>query len=176
VKRSQLEHLIRAAADVTQQYEIVVVGSQSILGSFPDAPADCVMSNEADLFALGAEELSDEIDGALGEFSQFHETYGYYAQGVDSRTSVLPARWRERLVRVQNKNTNGRIGWCLDPMDLFLAKCAAWREKDRRFNQTLLREGLVPVEGVLARIDEMPLDATARRRIRMRVLRMVGRV
>lgn len=158
---------------MTQQYEIVIVGSQSILGSFPDAPADCVMSNEADLFALGAEELSDEIDGALGEFSQFHETYGYYAQGVDSRTSVLPAQWRQRLVRVQNRNTNGRIGWCLDPADLFLAKCAAWREKDRLFNKALLRDGLVQVEEVLARIGEMPLDTAGQRRIRMRVLRML---
>ena len=35
MKRSELEHLIRAAAAVTDQYEIVVVGSQSILHDEP---------------------------------------------------------------------------------------------------------------------------------------------
>lgn len=32
MQRSQLEHLIRAAAEITNQYEFVIVGSQSILG------------------------------------------------------------------------------------------------------------------------------------------------
>jgi len=38
MKRSQLEHLIRAAAAITNECEIVVVGSQSILGAVPAAP------------------------------------------------------------------------------------------------------------------------------------------
>lgn len=37
--RKQLEHLIRATADITDDNEIVVIGSQAILGQFPDAPA-----------------------------------------------------------------------------------------------------------------------------------------
>ena len=36
MQRHELEHLIRAAAAITNQYEIVVVGSQSILGAVPD--------------------------------------------------------------------------------------------------------------------------------------------
>jgi len=46
VKRSELEHLIRAAAAITDQYEIVVVGSQSILGAFPDAPDSLLLSEQ----------------------------------------------------------------------------------------------------------------------------------
>lgn len=38
MRRSELEHLIRAAAAVTNQYEIVIVGSQSILGAVPEPP------------------------------------------------------------------------------------------------------------------------------------------
>lgn len=30
------------------------------------------------------------IDGSIGELSPFHETFGYYAQGVDETTAVLP--------------------------------------------------------------------------------------
>lgn len=36
--RAQLEHLIRAAADIANDEDIVVIGSQAILGQFPDAP------------------------------------------------------------------------------------------------------------------------------------------
>ena len=33
MEREQLEHLIRAAAQVTHEYEFIIVGSQSILGT-----------------------------------------------------------------------------------------------------------------------------------------------
>ena len=50
MKRRELEHLIRAAAAVTDQYEIVVVGSQSVLGAVPDAPDVLLQSREADCY------------------------------------------------------------------------------------------------------------------------------
>lgn len=175
MNRSQLEHIIRAAADVTNQYEIVVVGSQSILGAFPNAPAECTLSIEADVFPLGAEELSDEIDGAIGEGSPFHEMYKCYAQGVDSTTSTLPANWEHRLVRIQNQNTNLRIGWCLDPVDLFLAKCHAWRDKDQEFTRALLREKFVSVDAVLERVPQMPeKDRVTHEVLRTRILRLAN--
>jgi hypothetical protein len=37
--RTQLEHIIRAAATISEDDEIVVLGSQAILGQFPNAPA-----------------------------------------------------------------------------------------------------------------------------------------
>ena len=40
MQRPQLEHLIRAAGEITNQYEFVVVGSQSILGSVDAPPAE----------------------------------------------------------------------------------------------------------------------------------------
>jgi hypothetical protein len=36
VTREELEHIIRASGDITDQYEFVVVGSQSMLG--PPSP------------------------------------------------------------------------------------------------------------------------------------------
>lgn len=50
VKRVDLEHIIRAAADIADDDEIVIVGSQAILGQFPNAPADLLVSNEADVY------------------------------------------------------------------------------------------------------------------------------
>ena len=105
--RDQLEHIIRAAASITRVPDIVVIGSQSILGIYPSAPRTLLVSNEADIYPREHPELSDLIDGTIGELSPFHDTFGYYAQGVDERTAVLPHGWQDRLVPVCGPNTGG---------------------------------------------------------------------
>ena len=110
--------------------------------------------------------MADRIDGAIGEGSQFHETYGYYAQGVGPETACLPADWMQRVHRIQNRNTQDRIGYCLDVLDLFLAKAAAAREKDRGFCIALLQYGYVNLEAALALVGSMPLDVKAQQRLR----------
>ena len=62
MKRQQLEHLIRAVAAITNQYEIVVIGSQSILGALPDAPDFLLRSMEADMYPLHRPDLADLIE------------------------------------------------------------------------------------------------------------------
>jgi len=171
MNREHLEHIIRAAADVTSEYEFIIVGSQSILGPIPYTPAELKMSAEADIYPKDAEEKSDAIDGALGEGSQFHETFGYYAQGVGPRTACLPHGWERRLHRIQNEATNGRIGYCLEVIDLFMAKTAANREKDRDFNLALLRHGYVLAQQALDMVAHMPVDDTVRRAMRARIRR-----
>ena len=85
--RAQLEHIIRAAGDIASDDEIVIIGSQSILGQFPDAPAALLVSAEADVYPKNHPERSDLVDGSIGEGSPFHDTYGYYAQGVGEETA-----------------------------------------------------------------------------------------
>ena len=123
--RTELEHLIRAAAAVTNEYEIMIIGSQSILGAAPNAPQDLLVSMEADFFPMHRPDLADVIDGAIGEGSPFHDRFGYYAQGVGPETAILPAGWEQRLVKIQNANTDLKIGLCLDPHDLAASKLAA---------------------------------------------------
>jgi hypothetical protein len=82
------------------------------------------------------------IDGAIGELSAFHQTFGYYAHGVDDTTATLPAGWKDRLVPVRNENTGGATGWCLDVYDLASSKLVAGRERDIDFLQAPLRARL----------------------------------
>jgi len=49
VTRSELEHAIRAACDVADDTEVYVLGSQAILGQFPNAPETLRQSAEADV-------------------------------------------------------------------------------------------------------------------------------
>jgi len=169
--REELEHIIRASAQITDQYEFVILGSQSILGSIPDPEAAFTVSMEADIYPLAAPDLADLIEGAIGEGSQFHDHFGYYAQAVGPETAVLPQDWMSRVHRIQNPNTDGRVGYCLDVLDLFLAKAAAGREKDRVFCTALLAHCYVSVPAALALIGVMPLDASQQRTLRSRIRR-----
>jgi len=165
MNRDQWEHVIAAAATVSGQGELVVVGSQAILGSFPDAPEALLRSQEADIFPRHAPEKAIEIDGALGDGSQFHRANGYYAHGVGPETAKAPVGWEDRLVVVEIParpgSTNHPTAYCLEPHDLVLAKCAAGRERDWEFAAGALGAGLVDPNELLRRCEDLPLSAEA---------------
>jgi hypothetical protein len=77
--------------------------------------------------------MADLIDGSIGEASLFQATHGYYAQGVEPKTAVLPMGWRKRLVRFSSPETSGVTAWCLELHDLWISKAMAGRAKDREF-------------------------------------------
>jgi len=158
MKREHLEHIIRARAVVTGQYDFMILGSQAILGTDPNPPEVFTVSMEADIYPIDAPHLADQIEGSIGEFSDFHNTNGYYAEGIDPAVAILPGDWMTRVNKIQNENTNGYAGYCLDVLDLFLAKAAAGREKDREFCTALIQHGYVTVEAALTKIPLMPLD------------------
>jgi hypothetical protein len=139
VRRCDLEHIIRAAGAISGDHQIVVIGSQSILGQFPEAPAMLLRSAEADVFPANRLDASDLIDGAIGEGSHFHELFGYYAQGTTPNAASLPDGWMNRVVTILNSNTNGITGLCLEVHDLAVSKYVAGRPKDLEFTALLAR-------------------------------------
>lgn len=169
--REELEHIIRASGDITDQYEFVIVGSQSMLGPVPDPEKVFTVSMEADIYPLQAPELADRIDGAIGEGSQFHRRFGYYAQGVGPDTAILPNDWMQRMHRIQNANTGDRVGYCLDVVDLFLSKAAAGREKDREFCMALFEHGYVTPGQVLKMVASLPVSDKEQRTLRATIRR-----
>ena len=116
---------------VSGEREIVVIGSQAILGSVEEPPETLAESMEADVFPLGDPEKAIEIEAVLGEGSSFQGLYGYYAHGVGPETMKGPEGWRDRLIRVKVPPRPGQkaepIALCLELHDLVLAKCAAGR-------------------------------------------------
>ena len=80
MRRAELEHVIRASAAITGDKSFVVVGSQAVLLLYPDAPAELLLSNEVDLYPAMHPELSDLIDGAIGQLSMFHDTFQGWAR------------------------------------------------------------------------------------------------
>jgi hypothetical protein len=151
--RQQLEHIIRAAAANANVRDVVVIGSQAILGTFPDAPPELTQSMEADVYPKDDPKGSDVIDGVMGEMSLFHDTFGYFAHGVGEETAVVPEGWRDRLVKVE---AQGAVGWCLEPHDLAVSKLAAARPNDLAFVEAMVRRKMVSPNLIRERIEKTP--------------------
>jgi len=93
MNRTQLEHILRAASRISEDSEIVVIGSQAIHAQEMSLPPIAFLSQEADVYPRNHPERADEIDIAIGELSSFHETYSYYAHGVSPMTAALAPGW-----------------------------------------------------------------------------------
>ncbi len=169
MKRSELEHIIRASGAIADDDEIVIIGSQAILGQFPDAPMQLLVSMEADIYPKSDPGKADLVDGAIGEGSSFHELHGYYAQGVGEKTATLPDDWQSRLIAVNNENTNGVTGLCLEVHDLAISKMIAMRPKDLEFVQELVRHGMIEKNTMLHRLKQTDIEDSTRRTARGRI-------
>jgi len=90
MNREQLEHAIRAACEVSGDNELLIFGSQAILGQYPEAHEELRQSIEVDVCPKNKPEAVDKIDGALGENSMFHQTHGFYVHGVSIESAKLP--------------------------------------------------------------------------------------
>lgn len=171
MRRADLEHILRAAATIADEPDILVIGSQSILGSADERalPLLATASMEVDVafFDDPDNHKSDMVDGAIGELSPFHEMYGYYAQGVSVGTAKLPRGWRDRLVIVATSSTRPGRGHCLEAHDCVVSKLVAGREKDYGFAGALLDAGMVSAATLLSRLDMVDdVDSVALDRVR----------
>ena len=156
MNRHQFDHAVRAAGAVAGVNEVIVIGSQAAHASLSDGlPEAAMRSVEADIVVRGDREgeMADLIDGSIGEASMFHQTFGFYAQGVSIETALLPDGWEERLVRYETPATNGVVAWCLSLPDLFVSKALAGRPKDFEFCRALLELGAIETDYVLSLIE-----------------------
>ncbi len=162
MNREQLAHVLRAASQIAEVSDVVVIGSQAILGSYDESqlPDEAIGSIEVDVTFFDDPEAakSDKVDGAIGELSSFHEMYQYYAQGVSISTATLPKSWENRLVPFENPSTEPGRGLCLERHDLVVSKLVASRAKDFEFAGALLRDELVDPDTLVERIRLLPID------------------
>lgn len=173
MKREEFEHAIRAVGAILGINEVLVIGTQALHGSLnAELPEAAQRSLEVDVAVFGDRDGSkaDLIDGSIGEGSMFHETFGYYAQGVSETTAVLPRGWRKRLVRFSTPATAGIVARCLEPHDLWIAKAIANRPKDIEFCDALLRGGIVAPATLVSRLGAVEnLDERIARVVRERI-------
>jgi len=165
MKKQQVDHVLRAAGRITGEKQFIIIGSQSLHGKHPDLADDIVRSAEVDLIAKRDASRTEWLN-VIGQDSEFHDQFGYYADPVDETTATLPKGWKGRLVNLPAGDTEGVRGLCLDPHDLAIAKYAARREKDLIFTRELAQRGIVSQERLLSLLDQTPVGEDTRDRIR----------
>jgi hypothetical protein len=165
VKKSQLDHVLRAAGRITGDRQFIIIGSQSLHGKRPDLADTILKSIEADLIAKNERDRTEWLN-AIGVDSPFHQSFGYYADPVDERSAVLPKGWKGQLVQLAAGDTEGAVGLCLDPHDLAISKYVARREKDIVFNRELARRGIVNRKKMLELLAATPIPEVRKAAIR----------
>ena len=81
MKKREVDHVLRAAGRITDTKRIIIIGSQSLHGKFPDMPDAIHRSMEVDLIVPGKQPRTEWLN-VIGEASPFHESFGYYADSV----------------------------------------------------------------------------------------------
>jgi hypothetical protein len=164
--RDQLEHAIRAACEISGDTELWILGSQAILGEFPDAPESLRASIEVDVQPKNRPERTDDIDSVLGELSIFHQTHGFYVHGISIESAKLPDGWEQRTISVSDPiSTQGKTGLCIEVHDLACSKLAAHREKDKEFARLLLIEKMIDSNILMERISTLDVKEELRERL-----------
>ncbi len=133
--RDKVDHILRAAGALTHRNRFVLIGAAAIFAWREIVPPELSLTRDVDLFALDvpddeADSIADELDGSLGQASQFDDTFGYYCDGVGPETAILPTDWRDRAKEYASPNTGGVTAVVPHPDDIGLAKLCAGRPKD----------------------------------------------
>jgi hypothetical protein len=160
VTRDNLDHLLRAAGELTGHKRFVLVGSNAIFAWRQAVPEEMAISREADLFASDvsdeeAEQVSDMLEN-IGHLSTFDDTHGYYVDGVGPHTAVLPSDWRDRSKVYSSPGTQGVVAIVPHPEDIALSKLCAGREKDLDWVSAARDAGFIDLAQVSTRVAKLP--------------------
>jgi len=165
----QVFKLLERARALTQHRDIVVIGSNSVLGlaEHTAIPPDMAMSVDLDSYLKDDPGRTGELAKELGEGSAFHEKEGFYLDPVNPKLPTLPDGWEGRLLPLER---NGNCAWFIDPDDAAISKYARGEPRDQRWIRAGLAAGLISMPKVLARLSKTSFldqaeEATARQRI-----------
>lgn len=151
-----LQHLIRVVRAMADDRSVIVLGSASLLVSFPELGRDSApltATYDADLCPQPFDEMTAlMIHESLGESGAFHQRYGYHADVLrDSIFETLPLGWRDRLVGVPECDK----AFALDPHDLAATKLLVGRDKDVALVRYLSTTGRLDRAVVAQRLDSI---------------------
>lgn len=160
-----LQHVLRAAIALADDRKFLVLGSASLLASFPDlgdSESPLSATYDADLCPEPFDELTGTmLEEALGENRAYFRKHGYHADILrDSILDTLPSGWRDRLIVIPGCPD----AFALDPCDLAAVKLLVGRPKDLTLIQLLHDTGRIDAQTVMSRLDllEIPVELRPR--------------
>lgn len=155
-----LQQLISAACALASDRRFLVLGSASLLASFPDLGGEdspLSATYDADLCPEPFDELTAiMLDEALGEQRAYFRRHGYHADILkDSVLDTLPRGWRERLVPVPDCPE----AFAIDPADLLSVKLLVGRPKDLSLVRQVHSRRWIDPSVVRNRLDQLDIPA-----------------
>lgn len=163
----KLDDALRLAAEVhrlTGHKELVVIGSNAVLGVAPHTPIPAEMSMSADLDAYLRHDpdRTGSLVAHLGEDSEFHRRTGTFLDVVGPGLVTAPDGWETRMIAVTREAL--RL-WFLDPCDAAVSKLARGEPRDLRWVRAGLEAGIISEPVLRARMSATRfLDADEERR------------
>lgn len=174
LRRTAIDHMLRASAAIIGHGRFVMIGSGAAIAIHQKRlPAAMMLTKEIDIYPEGVadpEDLSNVVEAAIGVGSPFAISFGYYVDGVSPGTAKLPDGWHDRLIPYTSPDAPGVTALCLELVDLAVAKLCAGREKDiiwlrAAFGAGLLTRAQVEQRLALLTHPEAPDAATLRSRL-----------
>ena len=152
-----LNHLVESARALGESRKVIVLGSASVLASFPEIGEQGLLENTHDgdlLLDPISKEIASYLTESLGQGSLFRAQKGYHADILHPTiVESLPPGWEDRLVRMEGFENV----FALDPYDLAAIKLVVGREKDLALVRGLLGLGKISLEKLRNRMNSMPL-------------------
>lgn len=151
----QVFELAAAARALTQHPELVVIGSNSILGGVPatQVPAQMSMSIDLDAYLRRDPGRTEDLTAALGENSAYHLDKGVFLDVVSPRLLTAPEGWEARMNKVER---DGLTVWFLEPVDAAISKLARGEARDLRWVRGGLSAGIFTIHQIRARLPRTP--------------------
>lgn len=170
-----LKHLIRAAKALAEDRSFLVLGSASLLASFPELsePSSPLASTyDADLCPQPFDELTGTmLEEAMGDQRAYYRRHGYHADILkDSVLQTLPKGWQERLVDVPDCPG----AKALAPCDLAAVKLLVGRPKDLALLESLSAMNLLSADEVQGCVSQLELPVEMIPRLTANFKRVFG--
>lgn len=167
--QDDLDRAVLAVASLLKVDEIVVVGSQALLVHRQDVDRALRQSVEFDVYPTDAArwareneglEASEQIFAILGEGSAFHRRRGFFVDGVDENTAMLPPDWLETAGVREVPSGFGSVVRAIAPSvtNIVSAKLHRGDPRDIEFASRCLRLGLTSHSDVLTAIRSTPSE------------------
>ena len=159
----KVTHILRSIATITEHKNFVLIGSASVLMRAKNIPLDMLNTNEIDVYSPDAsdeEEFSDIVEGTIGKGTRFDTTFGYFGDGVSSKTATMPLDWTSRAKAIDNLGIEGVTVTVPDINDIALAKMFAWRDKDKVWLMAGVRALILKPRLMRERLPLMPETST----------------
>jgi hypothetical protein len=152
-----LNHLVESARALAQSRKVIVLGSASLLATFPEIGEQGLLDSTYDgdlLLDPISKEIASYLTESLGQGSLFRSERGYHADILHPTiVESLPPGWESRLVPMAGFENV----FAIDPYDLAATKLVVGREKDLTLVRGLLELGKISLGNLRERLNLMPL-------------------